>query len=1492
MVLLKILDLTVRRRSEFLLLGLLAITAQLMGQSLVATGSQPFAVAVNPATNRIYVVNNGPNTVTVIDGATNATRTVQVGISPVAVAVNTVTDEIYVANAGGTVTVINEAAGITKTIRASLNPQAIIVNPVTNKIYVAESNGTLLSTFNPNGVIEVIDGTTDTITTAIPGGKNPFAIALNPVTNRIYVANNGNGSNATVAVINGSSDTPAIGSPIRLGEAPDALAVNPVTNKIYVANGAAVTVIDGATNTIRTTTQLLLNGLTAIAVNPVTNFIYITASQGTGTLFAVNGTSDTLSLSGIALIGGYPSAVAVNSLTNRIYVTDNQRTGHVVVIDGSTNNRVASFLTGNSPGAVAVNPVTNRVYVANYSDSDVAVVDGATRTTNTINAGSNPSPVAVNQLTNQVYVPNMGDNTVTVIDAANGGTTSIVNAGTGPTAVAVNPATNKIYVPNSLSGDVTVIDGLNGNAATTVSAGLGPFAVAVNTVTNKAYVTNSISGNVTVIDGATNGTSTIPAGTAPQGLAVDEATDTIIVANQGSDNVTVINGDTNATTTVPARNNPVAVAVNTAENNFYVVNQGGNDVTVIDGDTLQPIDLIRLGVGTSPGSVVVDSLTNRIYIANQGNGSVSVIDGGSGNVITTVATGNLPYALDLNLLTNKIYVANQGSNTVTVIDGTGDTVSATVSAGVSPSGIAVNPVTNQVYVSNRGSANVTVITVGAQQPVPLNIVLNPVVSGSDSFTSGGVFATFNETPTFNVTVTSAYDISPPYTGYVGMVTNPPPTQVYFSVDGVNPWSLATPTGASVIGPSNPGTFTITLSPLNSGLHTLYVFAAYGNGVGHNASATGTGNSPEISNLQRVPLLVLPNTTATVLVSDSPNGAQEGARIVFTATVTEGGSPVTEGLVQFSADGKTQGLPVPVNSNGVATDTNNTLNSGSHTIQAVYLGTDQFIESSASLTQIIYGLPNSITVSSGSSQSAVVNTTYSNPLVAVVKDATGDPVPNITVTWAVIGKTAGGTLSVATSTTDVNGLASTTVTANGDTGSFVVTASAVGPPAQFTLTNTAGTPTSITVYGGSSPQTAVISTQFAQPLTVSVADANGNPVQGVTVTYAANGTPANASLSASSAVTGADGIAHVTATANGTAGSYTVTATAGSVGSVNFALNNSVAATSTSLAPLTQTAMYGNTISFTASVNQTAATGTVSFFLGTDLLGTATLVAGSATLALNQRPATGQYLPVATYSNITATYTGDTNNAGSSSGPVQVTVTQKTVAGGPALNVVADSVTRPFGQPNPAFSYTVVGTLVSGDTAASAVTGSAVYTTSAVLTSLVGTYPLSIVLGSLVSQNYSIAFQDGTVTVTQGNSTTTIATASTNIMYGDQEVLTAAVTPQGATGTVSFYEGSTLLGTASLDSATQAELPISSLPAGVHTITATFNGGPNLLPSTSSPAAVTVTPRTGAGDTPVLTIVVRNATRPANGQFAVSPITSQISYSTTTHTQQRSLERQC
>src|SRR5215510_11181072 len=77
-------------------------------QGNLAVGPGPFAIAVNPVTNKIYVGNDGGSTVTVIDGTNNSTATVTTGTSPAAIGVNTATNKIYVANTrSSNVTVID-----------------------------------------------------------------------------------------------------------------------------------------------------------------------------------------------------------------------------------------------------------------------------------------------------------------------------------------------------------------------------------------------------------------------------------------------------------------------------------------------------------------------------------------------------------------------------------------------------------------------------------------------------------------------------------------------------------------------------------------------------------------------------------------------------------------------------------------------------------------------------------------------------------------------------------------------------------------------------------------------------------------------------------------------------------------------------------------------------------------------------------------------------------------------------------------------------------------------------------------------------------------------------------------------------------------------------------------------------------------------------------------------------------------------------------------
>lgn len=351
------------------LTGLLAFLSVLMifllggrvveADSNIATipvGTSPTAIAINEATNKIYVLHQQSNNVWVIDGTNNSTTIVPVGTTPTAIAVNPVTNKVYVSNSGtANVTVIDGATSSTTTIATSLAPLDIGVNTSTNKIYVASASARNVA---------IIDGATNS-TTSVATGSDPRTIAINEVTNKIYVVN---GNNGTVTVIDGTTLATAT---ITAGSFPEAMAVNSVTNKIYVANLASnnVTIIDGTNNSTTT-----------------------------------------------VAVGSTPRAIAVNSATNRIYVA-NSNSSTVTLIEGSTNS-TATIPVGSLPNAVAVNPATNKIYVANSSSNNVTVIDSTNNTTTTVAAGSFPNRVAVNSTTSKIYVVNNSSANVTVIDGA------------------------------------------------------------------------------------------------------------------------------------------------------------------------------------------------------------------------------------------------------------------------------------------------------------------------------------------------------------------------------------------------------------------------------------------------------------------------------------------------------------------------------------------------------------------------------------------------------------------------------------------------------------------------------------------------------------------------------------------------------------------------------------------------------------------------------------------------------------------------------------------------------------------------------------------------------------------------------------------------------------------------------------------------------------------------------------------------------------------
>ena len=119
-------------------------------------GTTPASVNVDEPTNKIYVSNSASNTVTMIDGVTYATTTVNVGTQPINVAINPVTNRIYIANHGSNnVSVIAGPNIPTTTVLMTAPNPSNVGQLVTMTATVTAQNGSLPTgtvVFKSNGV--------------------------------------------------------------------------------------------------------------------------------------------------------------------------------------------------------------------------------------------------------------------------------------------------------------------------------------------------------------------------------------------------------------------------------------------------------------------------------------------------------------------------------------------------------------------------------------------------------------------------------------------------------------------------------------------------------------------------------------------------------------------------------------------------------------------------------------------------------------------------------------------------------------------------------------------------------------------------------------------------------------------------------------------------------------------------------------------------------------------------------------------------------------------------------------------------------------------------------------------------------------------------------------------------------------------------------------------------------------------------------------------
>ena len=553
----------------------------------------PDWIDVNTATDTVYAANSGTaspltgDTVSVINGAAcngltgrgchQAPATVTVGLGPYAVAVDRASNTIYVANfvnglSGGSVSVINGATCDARTTAGcGQTPPAVPTGIGTAFVALDGALHTVFAVNSADDTLSAISTTTcrGTVTSGCrnrprnqqatllrgPGFNSfPNGFALIPQSGTAYVANIGGRNILSVTSIRGCNATNTTGCRHEAPTVPEGaflVSADPATNTIYAGNlnQPEIDVINGATCHARR-----LTGCAPVAEIPVADpgANVGTIDKAAHTLYAADPPSQNVFMINIATcnatntsgcakapptvkIGTSPEVPAVNPATQTMYVSYGANANQVAVVNAATCNAQDTSGCGQAPAVVkvgtgtvilAVSAATDTIYGpasgTQFSGDTVAVINGATckgtdhsgcgHLAATAKVGFGPYGAAVSDRTHTLYVANNADGdspgTVSVINSATcNGTITTGCSGPFPTAptgpapllIAADARTGIFYITDFGSASVTALNGARCHARATggcgkathgQAVGSGPFGLAVNPRTSTVYVAN------------------------------------------------------------------------------------------------------------------------------------------------------------------------------------------------------------------------------------------------------------------------------------------------------------------------------------------------------------------------------------------------------------------------------------------------------------------------------------------------------------------------------------------------------------------------------------------------------------------------------------------------------------------------------------------------------------------------------------------------------------------------------------------------------------------------------------------------------------------------------------------------------------------------------------------------------------------------------------------------------------------------------------------
>ena len=664
-------------------------------------------IAVNEATNTIYVTDYLEDRLVVIDGITHAVSEIPVGPSPAQIAVNEKTNKIFVVDEEEDVLYFID--GTTQTILIRLNLpyrgvgySKLKVNERLNRVYLVQRDNNVLISITPSNysIYRIIT------LTARPSGE----IAINETSGKIYLPLR----NATIDVVRDTkSEVTNIATSITDSEVMG-IAIDESRNLIYATQylwpmQGKVVVIDGETNTEVKTID----------------------------------------------VGDWPRFIAVNEDTNMLFV-DNEDDLTISIINRdfgdavTTSDKLGVILYDIDINLNPSSPNYRRVYINALDTESILIYNDSTGEVcpDTIPVGYDPLRVKVNDNLDKLYVPCM-DNTIWVVtDDITCSSSSEARSYPRQVTVISDPdfffslksPEFKKFVDSLPSGPFKEFasslrenalapasqrGAYNFGAGTVISdPNFRPKAqIEINKTTDKAYVIGTKGVMIIKPDDTYSIITTYPP-FSPYSLDIDETRDRIYISGYdgytGNGLVYVMDGSTD---TFIAQDLPVPrpdeIEVNEVTNTAYECGLNSSPIlSIIDGASFG-VDELNLGWNVYCFRWTVNEASNRVYLGNwyrpypdniYAPNRIIIVDGSSKTTIPNsfqygarrMKASDSQRLIYGTATDNRFFIINDAVDESSIS-------SSSVPVGNLPNHFVVCEATNTAFVLNYGSGTMSIV---------------------------------------------------------------------------------------------------------------------------------------------------------------------------------------------------------------------------------------------------------------------------------------------------------------------------------------------------------------------------------------------------------------------------------------------------------------------------------------------------------------------------------------------------------------------------------------------------------------------------------------------------------------------------------------------------------------------------------------------------------------------------------------------------------------